>query len=264
MPPHVKIALHTPIPETLKPTFSIRLKKELVKEIGIYYPQSDILLINSRSGSFGDMMETMMRCGIVDESFNWLFGDGHVIITGNCLDGSEESVRLLWLIYALESKAIRRGGYLHFLPGSSELRNSMGPWRHNQPPYAPRSARSTHRYAILFDGNNELYRWLKTKNVLEKIGKIAIFQCNMPENSNQFLPKFPGKKFPDSLKRFLLWRLDDFCQSDLQCMLDTLQVSILIVVDSDSGRIIVSELGKYHFRYSDMPLFIGRNEYDNL
>ncbi|WP_346320496.1 hypothetical protein [Chitinophaga sp. YIM B06452] len=256
MPGTVKIALQSPIPAALKTTFSIRLKKELIKESGVYHPRARILLLNGSSGSFGDMMGTMLRCGIVDESFNWIFGDGHVIVTGNCLDGSPESVALLWLIYAMESKAVKRGGYLHFLPGPSELANSQGAWRSLQPDYAARNSRSTHKYAILFDGNNELYRWLLTKNILEQIGDMAILQCNLPQESRDFLPKFPGKRFPEGVLNILQLPLTRISDSDLAFIHRTLQVPILVIAEANTGKVIISEQNKSARHYCESPILI--------
>ncbi|MGN7722633.1 hypothetical protein [Chitinophaga sp. 22620] len=256
MPGTVKIALQSPIPAALKTTFSIRLKKELIKESGVYHPKARILLLNGSSGSFGDMMGTMLRCGIMDESFNWIFGDGHVIVTGNCLDGSQESVALLWLIYAMESKAVKRGGYLHFLPGPSELTNSRGAWRYLQPDYAVRNVRSTHKYAILFDGNNELYRWLRTKNILEQIGDMAVLQCNLPQESRDFLPKFPGKRFPEGVLNRLQLPLNKINENDLAFIHGALQVPILVITDANTGKVIISEQDKSDCYHCKSPILI--------
>src|SRR5688572_14784709 len=109
----VKISIY--IPEgNIRTTFSIRLKKELEKESGIYHTLSNIIFVNGCLGNFTEMQEKLIHNGIIDDQFNWILKDGHVVVNGNCLDGSDDSIRILWLLYSLESKALRKGGYLHF------------------------------------------------------------------------------------------------------------------------------------------------------
>ena len=255
----IKIALRIPEGNT-KTNFSIRLKTQLEKESGIYNTISDIIFLNGCPGNFTEMQERLILQGIIDEKYNWLVGDKHVVITGNCLDGSEDSVRTLWLLYSLEYKAVRKGGYLHFLPGSTEIINHSGDWRSMQPSYASHGIGSISRYAILFDGNNELFRWLKTKNILETIGDTTVLQCNLASGFEAFLPKFRGRKFPQEAMEFLSTPLEKIDEMQLKKLHACFDADWLMVVDANTGMVKLSAKHK-GIRMYPLPLTYQQGKY---
>lgn len=151
--------------------FSLRLKSSLYIEPAEYMTTSRLLVISDIQGDFRKLCKLLRKNGVIDEKYRWIFEDGHLVILGNCLsEKSGQACECLWLIYSLEDKAIRKGGYVHLILGKNEIENLNGSWRNLHPDYAlhPRSTRST--YTVLYDGNNELWRWLRTKNIMEKIG----------------------------------------------------------------------------------------------
>jgi hypothetical protein len=234
------------------------------KESGTYFYAPKIVFLNGSMGRFDDMLENLIRCDIIDEKLNWIFGDGHAVITGNCLDGSEESVRLLWLIYSLESKAIRKGGYLHFLPGPMDITHSSGNWRLQQPVYAPKKAHSVNKYAVLFDGNNELFRWLHTKNTLEKIGNVTVLQSNIQNGLEDFLPSFRGRRFPEVAREMLKVPLNAITEEQMQSLHQYFGTTWLIIVDAAAGMVKISVKDLPEANMDTLPLLFSNGRYHHM
>ena len=110
----------------------------------------------------------LINNGIINAKYQWTFEDGRLVVLGNCFE--EKNPECLWLVYSLEEKAEKCGGRVHFIPGKKELENLNGNWSVKHPRYAIRSSKYSGRVCVLYDGNGELYRWLRTKNLAEVIG----------------------------------------------------------------------------------------------
>jgi hypothetical protein len=134
-----------------------------------------------------------------------------LVIVGDCFDRGEEVMECLWLIYSLEEKARRAGGYVHFLLGNHEIMNMNGDWRYVHPKYAQSS---NVPYTALYNGNSELWHWLQTKNIMEKIGDVLFVHAGvspellklpltLPEINNKVRPVYTqaNQTFDDPLLR---------------------------------------------------------------
>lgn len=174
MPLKSRIALYEPSIKESSRYFSLKLKQDLNIEPTEFQKQKKILAITNIQGDFQFLRRLLVQLGIMDKTYHWIFGEGHLIIAGNCSGENEIATECLWLIYALEEKAKRCGGYIHFIIGKNELKNINGKWQHEQPRYVNNPQTSKAPYVVLYDGNRELRRWLQTKNVIEKIGDILI------------------------------------------------------------------------------------------
>lgn len=117
--------------------------------------------------------------GVIDKSYRWTYGNGHLVLLGNFFEESELGIACLWLIYSLEEKAARSGGYVHFILSNREIANLNGEWRYAHPRYAVKRKSSKHPSTALYDGNNELWRWLRHKNIIEKIGDMCFLHSTM-------------------------------------------------------------------------------------
>ena len=151
--------------------FSIEIKSDMVKERAEYKMPSKLFVVSDIDGNFKLFQRLLIKNRVTNNKHEWLFEDGHLVILGNCLGKSEPVVECLWFIYALEEKAKRHGGYVHFILGDVEAMNINGSWRYLQPNYAAR-AKSGSPLTVLFDGNRTISQWLKSKNVIERIGNI--------------------------------------------------------------------------------------------
>ncbi|SDG48819.1 metallophosphoesterase [Chitinophaga filiformis] len=172
MPEKIEISLQIPHADPNKQDrfFSLRLKRELINERSVFKGGGGMFVISDVGGDFQKFCKILYRGKIIDKQLNWVFKEGHVIILGNCLEDNEDVLECLWLIYSLEEKAEKMNGHLHFILGDKEIKNLNGQWRFRHPQYAKAEKVGRNASTVLYDGSNELWRWLKTKNLIEKIG----------------------------------------------------------------------------------------------
>lgn len=165
----IKIAISVPKINRTKSHISLKVKQNIINEPSVYPQPSKMLAISDIEGNFVPFLKLLIDNKVIDRYLRWIFNDGHLVIVGDCFDRGEEVMECLWLIYYLEEKARKVGGYVHFLLGNHEIMNLNGDWRYVHPKYAHSSSIP---FTALYNGNNELWHWLCTKNVIEKIGDI--------------------------------------------------------------------------------------------
>lgn len=147
--------------------FSIRVKQQMNNEPCEYEMPPRVLAISDIEGNFMALLHVLLINKVIDKYLKWTFGEGHLVVVGDCFDRGKQVVECLWLIYSLEEKARKKGGYVHFILGNHEIMNMNGDWRYVHPKYA---ASPRLPFTALYNGNYELWRWLTTKNIIEKIG----------------------------------------------------------------------------------------------
>lgn len=172
----MKIDLVVPHPIRNDRYFTLRLKQHLENERDVYQHANRIFVVSDIEGNFQAFCKLLIKAGVIDKSLRWIFGDNHLVIAGDCFDRGNEVTECLWLIYSLEEKAKSRGGHVHFILGNHEIMNMNGDWRYIHPKYAVRQSRGV---SALYEGNNELWRWLCTKNIIEKIGNILFVHAGI-------------------------------------------------------------------------------------
>lgn len=172
MPRTGKIIIYEPDQQRVNGYFSVSIKTRLQKEPPFFQMPSRIFIISGIGHNFRSFIEILQDAGVINEKYRWAFGDGHLVILGHL----SQSVECLWLIYALEARAARAGGYVHYIP-EKEVHLLEIQWREVLPPYAFEKKRTNGTYTILYDGNNEIWRWLLTKNNMVRIGNLY-FACS--------------------------------------------------------------------------------------
>lgn len=172
----IKIAISVPKVKRTKSHISLKVKQEIVNESSVFKQPSKILAISDIEGNFVPFLKLLLNNKVIDRYLRWTFDEGHLVIVGDCFDRGEDVMECLWLIYYLEEKARKAGGYVHFLLGNHEIMNLNGDWRYIHPKYAQSSSVP---FTALYNGNNELWRWLCTKNVMEKIGDILFVHAGV-------------------------------------------------------------------------------------
>ncbi|MBK5271443.1 MAG: metallophosphoesterase [Bacteroidia bacterium] len=152
--------------------FQVRLKEQLQNENTEFTNVSRQLVLSDIEGNFGGFRKLLQGTGVIDTSFNWTFGNGHLVLVGDFFDRGEQVTEVLWLIYSLEEKAKAARGYVHFILGNHEIMNMSGDFRYVQPKYLESAALLNMKYESLYNENTELGRWLRTKNIMENIDSI--------------------------------------------------------------------------------------------
>ncbi|OQP44589.1 hypothetical protein A4H97_09480 [Niastella yeongjuensis] len=176
-----KIAISIPGADKSDLYFSFRLKKSVENEPSVYKHSNRIFVISDIEGNFQTFCKLLVRGKVINKYLQWTFSDNHLVILGDCFDRGEQVAECLWLIYSLEEKARRHGGYVHFILGNHEIMNLNGDWRYVHPKYAEET-KSKRPQAALYGGNHELWHWLRTKNIIEKIGEYLFVHGGISED----------------------------------------------------------------------------------
>lgn len=155
-------------------SFSFNLKPEITIEPSVYdSTPSKFLAISDFDGHIEGLTMVLRGEGVIDENFNWTYGDGHLIISGDLFDRGFHITECMWFLYKLETEAEAAGGKLHLIIGNHEMFNMTDDWRYVEVKYFNNAHLMNKRMSELYDSNTELGRWLRSKNIIEEIGGHA-------------------------------------------------------------------------------------------
>ncbi len=185
--------------------FKFPLRKEH-KPTASSYPEVDKLFaISDIEGNFSAFASTLKNNGVIDDRFRWSFGDGHLVLNGDFFDRGEHVTATLWLIYKLEAEAERAGGRVHFILGNHEEMNMRGDERFAVTKYKRVAEKMEIPIRDLYEKNTELGRWLRTKNIVVKIGNTIFTHGGISpafskngltlEETNKIAQQFMGESF---------------------------------------------------------------------
>lgn len=134
---------------------------------------SKIMAIGDIHGSFNSFINLLLEFKVIDGDLNWNWGDGHLVITGDIFDREAGVNEALWFVQQLEKEAKQDGGWVHFLLGNHEVMVLKGDLRYVNEKYTQVVSRKLKiKVSDLYGPETELGRWLRTKNVIEKINDI--------------------------------------------------------------------------------------------
>lgn len=195
-------------------TFPVKLKVQLDNEKPDYSGVSKMLILSDIEGNFAAFKKLLLAGGVIDSSLNWTFGNGHLVLTGDFVDRGQMVTEVLWLIYSLEDKAKAAGGYVHYILGNHEIMNMSGDLRYVHPKYMESAGLLNKGFTSLYGDSSELGRWLRTKNVMEKINDVLFVHggisslVNLLELSTTKLNKLVRPYYADSIMNFNNEQLD--------------------------------------------------------
>ena len=164
--------------------FTLQLKSMLANEPAEFDAPAKQLVLSDIEGNFDAFRKLLQSSGVIDDKYNWTFGDGHLVCVGDFFDRGEQVTEVLWLIYLLEEKARAQGGYVHFILGNHEILNLSSDLRYAKEKYKHATRMLNLKYEDLYGPNSELGRWLRTKNVIEKIGNILYTHGGISQEIN--------------------------------------------------------------------------------
>lgn len=159
-----------------KDEFDFVLKKAHQQEIDNYDLPPKLISISDIEGNFNAFYSFLLNNKVIDENYNWTYDNGHLVLNGDFFDRGENVNQVLWLIYMLEEKAEEQGGKVHFINGNHEIMNLYGDVSYAKEKYieVAKQISSEKRWdtasKFLYSNNSELGKWLRSKNVIEKIG----------------------------------------------------------------------------------------------
>lgn len=170
--------------ETLD-NFNFKLKRKIDLYPDTYDMPNKLVAISDIEGNFNAFSSFLKNNHVIDDKYNWIFGDGHLVLVGDFVDRGKNVTPILWLIYKLEEQAIEAKGRVHFILGNHEIMNFQGKYKYNADKYkviAQLIYEKTHKREglkvntqsdytkFLYSVKSELGKWLHSKNGIEKIG----------------------------------------------------------------------------------------------
>ena len=158
------------------PKFTVELKDSIALEKSVYNMPEKLIAISDIEGNFTGFYSFLLANKVIDKNGKWIFGAGHLVINGDFFDRGDQVTQVLWLIYSLENQAEYQGGKVHFILGNHEIMNLYGDVSYNDFKYIEVAKRISKldnwqmglRY--IYSESSELGKWLRSKNVIEKIG----------------------------------------------------------------------------------------------
>lgn len=158
------------------PKFTVSLKDSFHIEENQYEMPNKLIAISDIEGNFTGFYSFLLANEVIDKNANWVFGNGHLVLNGDFFDRGSQVTQVLWLIYSLESQAAQQGGKVHYVLGNHEIMNLYGDVSHNDFKYIEVSKRVSKQndwdkgMRYLYSEKSELGKWLRSKNIIEKIG----------------------------------------------------------------------------------------------
>lgn len=166
-------------------SFYVKVKQGHTPEPSEFPEPDSLFVVSDIEGNFEALRKLLHSNKIIDRDFNWTFGKGQLVINGDVFDRGQQVTECLWLIYSLEEKAAAAGGYVHFILGNHEIMNLAGDHRYVHAKYKTVSAKM--QLAQLYGPGTELGKWLRTKNIMEKIGGLLFVHGGISREINNMM-----------------------------------------------------------------------------
>jgi hypothetical protein len=154
-------------------TFNFHLKDTLKAEPAVYNAANEMLVLSDIEGNFKGFKQILVSSGVITSTLKWKYGKGHLVLIGDFFDRGLQVTECLWLIYQLEQEAEKAGGKVHFILGNHEVMNLTNDHRYVRKKYLENAHLIQVPYSKWYTTDTELGRWLRTKNVVEKIGDLV-------------------------------------------------------------------------------------------
>nr|WP_162989008.1 metallophosphoesterase [Pedobacter schmidteae] len=165
--------------------FSVKLQPVLHNEPAEFKQPDKLLALSDIEGEFSALRSLLLANKVIDSRYNWTFGTGHVVICGDLFDRGADVPAVIWLLYKLEQDAKAKGGYLHTILGNHDIMNLSGDLRYVEPKYFENAKLMGLEYMELYGPDTELGRWLRSKNLIEKIGENLCLHAGVAPEINK-------------------------------------------------------------------------------
>ncbi len=172
--------------------FYVKLREKHTAPDWSYPMPGKLIAISDIEGNFNGFAAFLLSNGVIDEHFNWAYGDGHLVLVGDFVDRGDYVTQTLWLIYHLEGQAEAQGGKVHFILGNHEIMNIQGNFSYAKAKYRRfakdfgqnEDFRVNNR--IIFSNRSALGRWLRSKNIAGKVGPYLFVHAGISPDVLQF------------------------------------------------------------------------------
>ena len=141
-----------------------------------------IAALSDIHGQYDLVIELFKNNKIIDDNLNWIFGKGHLVITGDIFDRGDTVNEVLWFIYKLEAQAENNGGRVHYLLGNHEYMIFYNDLRYIHEKYRKTTRLLNLEHYELYSDNTVIGRWLRSKPTIIKINDILFTHGGISED----------------------------------------------------------------------------------
>ena len=138
-----------------------------------------IMAIGDIHGGYDSLVIFLQQNGVIDKSFQWTWGTGHLVFVGDIFDRGNKVTQALWLIYQLEQQASEAGGAVHLILGNHEIMVLSGNINYISEKYQLITSRLNISYSWLFNKKTILGQWLRTKNTILNINDLLFVHAGL-------------------------------------------------------------------------------------
>ena len=129
------------------------------------------LIISDPHGDLERFVSVLCNNGVIGKNYKWKFGKNQVIVIGDVFDRGKDVLPIFWLMYKLEQEAKDAGGVMTFMLGNHEEMVLRGNLKYTRSKYKDLATSLGIEYADLWYEKSELGRWLRSRNLIQVVGK---------------------------------------------------------------------------------------------
>jgi hypothetical protein len=154
------------------PTLTFQIRQDSEENYDSIALPNKLIALSDIEGNYQKYFQLLVSNSVIDSNYNWIFGEGHLVIVGDLVDRGDYVTQCLWLTYYLEQEAINHGGRVHYLLGNHEQLVLLGYDNYSSPKYHINYEKAQKDISQLFDSTSVLGNWLKTRKSILKTGDI--------------------------------------------------------------------------------------------
>jgi|TARA_B110000495_G_scaffold139103_1_gene122111 hypothetical protein len=129
-----------------------------------------LLAVSDLEGNLDHLLTFLQTHKVIDDQFDWSWGDNHLLFNGDSVDRGVQVTELLWFIRKLQRQSILSGGQVHFVLGNHDVMILANDIRYTHDKYKIVSEKTGIPYHELFSETSVLGKWLRNQNSAVQIG----------------------------------------------------------------------------------------------
>lgn len=154
------------------PALEFKIRTEIVSTDAENPMPSKLIAVSDIEGNFEKFYKLLNANKVIDKNYNWIFGNGHLVIVGDLVDRGDHVTQCQWLVYKLEEEALKAGGKVEYLLGNHDRMILSGDDRYISDKYQPIYKKLNVKASELYSAATEFGKWMRNKNAVARIGSI--------------------------------------------------------------------------------------------
>ncbi|MCH8501168.1 MAG: metallophosphoesterase [Aliidiomarina sp.] len=138
----------------------------------VRFSANKVAALSDIHGQFEILLGLLQANHLITDTWDWNFGDGHLVIAGDVFDRGPQQTEALWLLYQLDKQAQAAGGRVHMLLGNHETMVLYDDLRYLNDKYHHVAERLEKRFPELYGTDTVLGAWLHSRPVIVKVNNI--------------------------------------------------------------------------------------------